>query len=188
MSGNTSGADFFSDGHYFARMLPEFPIITKCIGCTTIFWLDETNEIGSYYWGEKINMEWEEAFVAEFMSLDDYFRALELRLPRTIEEEIYIRKRIWWEMNDRIRFKDELPAYENENQLWSDNINKLISLLNGSDDSEKIILAELLRNLGNFEACQKTLDSIANPEYDWLKIAMTKACKTKNKKVFQLKK
>lgn len=188
MSGNTFGADFYSDGRFFARMLPEFPIITKCLGCTTIFWLDKTNEIGSYYWGEKINTEWEEAFNADFLTLNDYFLALEFHLPRTIEEEIYIRKRIWWEMNDRIRFKEELPAYENENQLWSDNIHKLISLLNSSDDNEKIIIAELHRNLGNFDTCKKILDSIANPEYDLLKKAMTKACKTKNKKVFQLKK
>lgn len=188
MSGNTFGAEFFSDGRYFARMMPEFPRITKCIGCTTMFWLDKTNEIGSYNWGEEINKEWEEAFNVDFLTLNDYFLALEFHLPRTIEEEIYIRKRIWWGMNDRIRFKEELPAYENENQLWSDNIHKLISLLNSSDDDEKIIITELHRNLGNFDTSIEMLKSIKHPKYDWLKNAITKACKSKNKKVFQLKK
>ena len=55
LSGNTSGAKFFSDGKTIAPMLPEFPAIIKCKNCKTFYWLNDENQInesdifGDYY-------------------------------------------------------------------------------------------------------------------------------------------
>ena len=45
LSGNTIGAKLFSDGKQIAPMLPEFPMITICTECDTIFWLNKKTEV-----------------------------------------------------------------------------------------------------------------------------------------------
>jgi hypothetical protein len=47
MSGNTFGAKVFSDMKRVAPMLPEFPRITICPKCNTIFWLSKAEEVGT---------------------------------------------------------------------------------------------------------------------------------------------
>jgi len=46
------------------------------------------------------------------------------------------------------------------------------------------MLAELNRNLGNFELCLELLASIDNPELDWKKKAMQYQCDNGNWQVF----
>jgi hypothetical protein len=38
-----------------APNLPDFPLMSKCNNCNTIFWLNEQHEIGKYGYGEKEN-------------------------------------------------------------------------------------------------------------------------------------
>jgi hypothetical protein len=187
MSGNTIGADFYSDGSFFAPMMPVFPQITICHDCDTIFWLNETNETGMWHWGEKTNPAWENAVYARFLSIEEYFSALEMNLANNKADEFYIRQQIWWGFNNAHRYKNESNTDASENILWTVNIHKLLGLLDSSNNNDLIMKAELHRNLGNFDTCLQVLDSIVNPEVEWLKNIMIKACKAKNRKVIQLK-
>ena len=103
MSGNTFGAKIFSDGKRVAPMLPEFPDLTKCRKCNTIFWLSKLEEVGTYQWGYKKSPNWEKADKAKFLNIKDYFKALNDGIAENREEELYIRNRIWWAYNDRTR-------------------------------------------------------------------------------------
>ena len=107
-SGNTIGAKLYSDGKTIAPMLPQFPNLTKCKKCNHIFWLSKNKEIGCYNDFEEKLLEWRNADVAEFLTIDEYFSALELNIAENISEERYIRQRIWWAYNDRVRNGDEL--------------------------------------------------------------------------------
>ena len=176
ISGNNMGAKLYSDGKEIAPMLIEFPVISKCPKCNTIFWLENEIEIQKHVDSEE----------AEFLTISDYQTALKNKLFRSKEEEIYIRKGIIWEFNDRLRNGDTLIDTESEKEIWTDNIQKLIPLLDQNDLEEKILIIELLRYQGNFKKSRDLLNTINNSEEEWLIRLFDKEIANKNKNVFQL--
>lgn len=186
VSGNTIGAKIFSDGKRIAPMLPEFPNLTKCKKCDTIFWLSKLKEIGTYNWDDHKNSKWQNADNAEFLQIDDYFTALDTGIAENKEEELIIRQRIWWTYNDRIRNGKNLFNNETDELDWKENTEKLMNLLDRSDINQRIKLAEIYRNLGEFEKCINIIQAIDNAELNWLKEKLVNECKRKNRWVIKL--
>jgi hypothetical protein len=186
MSGNTVGALVYSDGKRIAPMLPEYPNLTICKKCNYIFWLDKTKEIGHYYDDEKTKPEWLNSDQAEFLTVDEYFHALDLVLAEDNTDELFIRQRIWWLFNDRVRNSEVLFISDDDEYKWKSNIENLLRILEVNEVNHKILIAELYRNIGNFEKCLSLIQNIEDPETDWLKQAFIKECNSKNQIVFQL--
>jgi hypothetical protein len=183
-SGNTFGAQLFSDGKRIAPMLPDFPNLTKCKKCNSIFWLSNLKEIGIYdYWDSK-NLEWENADWVDFLGIKDLYRALEI--TKNKKEETIIRQQIWWTFNDRVRAGKEIFIEENDSDLWEQNCSLLLNLFDKNDVNQQIMIAELFRNLGRFEHCMELINSLSN-NFDWLKKQFKIECTNKNTKVFALK-
>jgi uncharacterized C2H2 Zn-finger protein len=157
-SGNTYGAKIYSDGKQIAPMLTEFPYLTKCPKCNTIFRLNgdtKVGEIPKHVFAFRKLMKfpksqgWENAEYAKFLSLEDYFTALETKGFESIEDETYIREKIWWCYNDRIRkslllsglsfsmvirgyidrIRNNIWTSDADKELWSDNLHRLLSIL-----------------------------------------------------------
>ena len=188
LSGNTLGAELFSDGRQFAPMLPEFPNLTKCTKCDTILWLNEMKEVGTYRTLEEKLPEWENAEYADFLSITDLFRALELdTVKNDNKKEKDVRIRIWWAFNDRIRgeYKNHFVQAEEES-LWKQNCLRLIELLDITDTNQKIMTAELYRNLGEFDACMKLINSL-NEKLYWVIDRFEAECNNKNILVVKMK-
>lgn len=194
ISGTTFGAKIFSDGK-LDDMLPEFPDLTKCNKCDKIFWLSKLKEIGTYdirY--EYIKSDWENAENAEFLNIEDYFRALDEGLAENKQEELYIRQQIWWLYNDRVRshrieINGESMFFDETDELkYRENCNRLISLLDQSDLNQRIMIAELKRNLGDFEGCLEIIKNIDEDDLNWIKKIFINECKKRNKLVVELKK
>lgn len=185
MSGNTFDAKIFSDGKTNAPMLPDFPDLTKCKKCNTIFWLSKLKEIGTYEWGDNIKPEWQKADDAEFLEIEDYYNANNNGIAKN-EEELTVRQLIWWAYNDKIREGQEIFIDESDELRWVENIQKLKTLLDESDINQKIMIAEISRNLGDFENCISIIQSIEIDELNWLKEKFISECKLKNKWVFEL--
>lgn len=186
MSGNTNGAKIYSDGRMFATMYPEYPEITKCRNCDAIFWLNKIEEIGTYNWGDADNQDWENADEADFLYLDDYFRALKSGLATDKDEEIYIRENIWWAYNNRIRGGKKIFETNEDELVWEKNVKKLLELLDHSEEGDQIMVAELYRNLGNYKESISILKGIDNEYQNSVKKKLLKACKQKNRWVFLL--
>jgi hypothetical protein len=188
MSGNTIGAKFFSDGKQIAPMLPEFPNVTKCKKCNAIFWLRKLEEIGTYEWGENANPDWLKADEAEFLTIEEYFKALDLEVPQNEDEEYFIRQRIWWGFNDRIRNGKEIFDNEDDEYLYRGNCFALIYMLEPEIDNQELrmFMAELYRNVGNFEKCISLIDSIKIDKLKWLVDRQRNECLAKNRWVVQL--
>jgi hypothetical protein len=185
-SGNTFGATIFSDGKRIAPMLPDFPEITKCKKCNTIFWISKAKKVGSYHWGDRVKPEWANADNAEFLTLQDYSKALENNLAENEKEEVFIRQNIWWSFNDRVRDGYALFENENDKELWRKNCITLLDLFDEKDVNQKIMIAEINRNLGHFDICIAIIDSIVANDLDWLKEKFKDECSKKNRLVFPL--
>ena len=194
MSGNTFGAKLFSDGKQVAPMLPEFPNLTKCKKCDTIFWLNDLKEIGTCdAWDKECPPEWKKANRAKFLDVTDLFRCLEMETVKyNNEEEKDVRLQIWWTFNDLLRkkklkfFYKILMNYHSNNSLWKYNCKRLIELLDKTDVNQKIMTAELYRNLGEFDECMKLINSL-DKNLDWVTEKFKIECENKNKLLVQIR-
>jgi hypothetical protein len=179
-SGNTFGAKIYSDGKRIAPMLREFPNLTKCRKCNSIFWLSKLVELGSYKWNDEIDANWQNADKAQFLKIDDYFEALDKGLAEDKVEEFYIRQRIWWSYNDQTRQGKEIFKNEEDEFRWKENLNQLLSLLDLSDVSQSMMAAEIHRNMGAFENCISLIETIDDNNLNWLKEKFLAECERKN--------
>lgn len=216
-SGNTFGAILYSDGKTDAPMLPEEVKITKCSNCDNIFWLESKNIVKTVEPWDKDKL-YPEAQKAEVLSLYDYILALEQNVFNSIKDEEYLRIRLMWKFNDRIRdywyfyennyefwcklyHKGEEKGLDNdkvsvnhkillrdkrEKKIWKENILRIIELLADGDDGKIIMIAELYRNLGEFEKSKTTLMNIENNELNWILKAIEEECDKNNTFVFKL--
>ena len=75
---------------------------------------------------------------------------------------------------------------ESDELRWIENIQKLKTLLDQSDINQRIMIAEICRNLGDFETCIKVIQTIDNEELNWLKEKFLNECNKRNKWVMEL--
>jgi uncharacterized protein with PIN domain len=185
-SGNTFGAILFSDGKLDAPMLMEFTRIVKCKKCGTFYWLQNKNKIEEYVFEEEA--DWNNVDMALFLSLSEYIEALNLKIYTNENEQKYLRKMLWWAFNDRIRESENLFIAKNDKEVYESNCIELIKLLNKNNTEERIMTAELYRNLGNYTECNTILETIEEQEYIWIKEMLKKECAENNSKVIVLRK
>ncbi len=176
MSGNTFGAKLWTDGKMDARMLLVQPWLIKCPHCKSLIWIDDQKEVGEIYdqnlpeWNLEENKfedpdgygEYKDAKLYDEPSFNEFFSKLSTG-NYSFEQERYIRINIWRKGNDRRR------TAEKKENLTNDEVNNLKSLdnLTGTDDEkERIMKAEIKRELCLFVDAEKILNILfANDKY-----------------------
>lgn len=188
LSGNTFGATLYSDGKMIAPMLPEFPNLTKCEKCDTILWLSDMKAIDTNAIRDTENvLPQKNADRVKFLGVHDLSRFLEWDTVKNDKErEKTVRQRIWWTFNDRVRAGKEIFVQENDEVLWKQNCVRLIELLDTKDVNQKIMAAELHRNLGEFDACMELINAL-DDDFDWIIEKFKKECDNKNKTLIKLR-
>ncbi len=168
-------------------MLPEFPVITKCNQCQNIFWVADAKEIGSYEMvAYPVRKEWANAQRVTFLSYMEYYSVLKTDLIRSKEDEIFIRTRILWEYNDSYRKGRTTHESEDGKMIKKENIEALLALLDKTNENQKLFMAELYRNIGQFEKSLELLNSVHHEKLNWIKNRMIEECEKKNTLVFQV--
>jgi hypothetical protein len=159
LSGNTIGAKYYTDGKREAKMLPDHPALVKCPVCSDkLVWVDEAKEVDSGFEAAegkpKVLTPSEKELVAYLASET---------LPK--EKEFFIRLRVWWMANDAWRWvPNSKPAFSSEQVK---NLEALSALLDESEPNQRILKAEIARELGNFEECLLLLSYQFEEVYDW---------------------
>lgn len=156
-SGNTFGATWWTDGKQEAPMLPDNPWLRKSPSEGVLFWSDECEEIGSMGgWqaeDQDSHPEWEGLEFAEEPDEADNFKAIDDGVGGTPEKLRYLRIRLWWAGNDPIR--------EDRNRKLSaehlQNLENLEPMLSEDDPNERMMRAEICRELGKFEEGRRLL-------------------------------
>ena len=148
-----------------SEMMPVFPKVVRCSHCNGIFWVNDAKRIGtsdSFDDGaDTIPEEWSEALPIIELDIDGYQDALIQGLGSTKEREKYIRIQLWWSLNDLVRYEDKQPKLFRLNEkLFQENLKLLVELLKDSESTEKIMKAEISRELGDFEKCLLHLTGI----------------------------
>jgi hypothetical protein len=158
MSGNTFGSRLWTDGKLDAPMLPDQPRLVKCRHCGSLVWIEEEKQVGEIdpLCSENPDIDaFEGARPAKTPTLRDYVGFLKAGISDK-EKERYVRLRAWWAGNDRRRESNEAKPFTS---FESNNLRAFITLLPESDDDDRLMKAEALRELGQFEEAEKLLDA-----------------------------
>jgi hypothetical protein len=181
MSGNTCGAVFWTDGKFDAPMLPDLPELVKCPFCKTLLWIEDLKVVGdagtNRYDGfvplKAPSLDLTTTKPYKTPSLKDYFGLLNGG-GQSLERKKYLRLRAWHAGNDRRRESEHGPGkFKNKKDLslipLSDaeirNMKDLTCILDEQDDEERVLKAELFRELGFFNRCLSCLAKTLAEDY-----------------------
>lgn len=150
LSGNTIGAKLYTDGKREAKMLPDHPTLAKCPLCGGLFWMEQAVEIDSGFEAaekkKKIQAPSEKDLLHYLVG-----QALQIKMEKDL------RIRTWWAANDVWRGLPEAQVK---------NLKALSALLDESDPDQRILKAEIARELGNFDECLRLLSHQFDKGYD----------------------
>ena len=84
VSGNTIGAEGWTDGRQYGPMMVEPPAVVRCHACERCHWLADAKEVGVVArdppWKGPVPAAWEEAPEVKEPSADEYLDAIEAGL------------------------------------------------------------------------------------------------------------
>lgn len=157
-SGNTSGAVRWTDSKCEAPHLPDQPWLKKHPLEHVLFWSDECERIDSIanFWKpDPKNELWQDLAIAEVPTEQDYFSALDAGMGDTPQKLRYLRTRLWWVGNDPIR---QSPVHTLP-PPHLDNLARLALVLSDDDPQQRLLKAEVFRELGFFKDALALLES-----------------------------
>lgn len=182
VSGNTFGARVWTDGKRLAPMLPQAPAIVKCRYCTKCYWLSKAKEVGTIDWwgdeGQLVDPAWTAAPDVQEPSEEEYYQALEQGLAKKGRQERDLRVLAWWRRNDVFREASQAEDQGITTQMakFRKNLESLIRLLDESDETDCLMKAEALRELGEFESAKEVLRRVTSDEYTPVICQLTSLC------------
>jgi hypothetical protein len=181
----------WTDGFRISAQRPRPPEIVKCGQCSYVYWLKDAEVIGELHLGGGATSppEWHKAEHVVEPSEADYYAALASGLGRTPEEERSARALGWWKSNEPLRGdiltqvyeywnifrQDEVHRIRHEIGAWNPdpparqaNMELLLALLDMSDAGDRLMRAELLRQLGRFDQALAALRNVGVEEASWI--------------------
>ncbi len=194
ISGNTFGAQWWTDGKMIAPMLPVSPAITRCRGCGRYFWISQAKVVGEIppwlvspdalnerlaelmpsdqaarlkrEW-EKFPPEWKAAERVRELTEMEYLEAIQNGMAHNREQERYLRICAWWAGNDPLRFSnpERAPTILQRSPEALRNLERLLELLDETNPVERLQKAEVLRELGRFDEALQLLEFDFPDEY-----------------------
>jgi hypothetical protein len=155
-SGNSHGARYWTD---FKPDMPmyKYPDELLRIGEGNeieLFWREDCEEVARISHFESKGGKWDDVEFAEAATESDMMYALAWGIADTPKKEKALRMDFWHAGNDHIRYEGDkkLP------QVHLDNLKILVGMISGEEPIDRLMKAEIYRELGMFEEALKTLD------------------------------
>ncbi|PLX13519.1 MAG: hypothetical protein C0598_03405 [Marinilabiliales bacterium] len=191
-------SEVYSDGKADTTpIMPNTSRILICPECNKEFWLEDAKNILD---NEIISDEIKDvATPTELFSVKNsdnllglslyYKRLLDDQFAKTTDRESYLRILLWHELNNIVRYN--IPI-RNEvlvqcDKMIFENLVQLVKIFNPVYLEEKLMLAEMYRELGEFDFAIEILKTIEDDYLNDRKEELLTACKKKTTKVFKLK-
>ena len=172
LSGNTFGAWVWTDGKVIAPMLPRPPAVVRCVHCGECYWRAAAEPVGTIDWNDCDRQQIDPARTPTRAVVEpteeEYYQAIEKGLATDLKQEKSLRILAWWRRNDAFRFfgkpkkASRTPAQCKPSPPlpWRENLEALLPLLDEGNNNDCLMKAEVLRQLGDFEAAKQVLERI----------------------------
>ena len=187
-SGNTFGAEFYSDGSMVAPMLPELPDFTKCPECSVFYKIDAQTILSG-----NASMGFARLLLGDFentadyldalrkipfverLSFDDYIQVINIGLFNGDDNDILALRILFWRAsNERIRKgrNQNYPIGEDiEKIVYEENCRKILMLMQENSYIEKSLMRDDyyyslkgLPDISLLEKHSKLLERIMQPK------------------------
>jgi hypothetical protein len=157
LSGNTIGSVLYTDGKENAPMLPDHPWLVKCPVCSRLFWVDEAVEVDTGFDAAKGKQQLLAPLEKELLGF--------ISGPAlTQDKELYLRVWAWRSANDTWRRNpNTTPAFSKDQEQ---NLKALSDMLDETEPNQRILKAEVARELGRFDECLLLLSYQFDKGYD----------------------
>lgn len=171
-SDNAVGARIWTDGKQESPLAPEPPQVIVCAQCNDPFWTNDARKVGELSAGaEEVDVDdtdpaWAKAPLAEEPTEEQYYAAISGGLARDKFEERTLRVFAWWRGNDQHREDSLTDALQTATGPRRANLEALVHLLDGEEVGELLMKAEVLRQLGEFDAARRLLSELPQGELD----------------------
>lgn len=184
MSANTFNGTFYSDNKTIFPHYPEVPDLTKCHNCNNYLWLSNLRKIElPTTFRKEAEFKSKEA---EFLSTEDLFKAIETGFIQQ-DEMFFVRYNIWHSYNDRVRGgNSNLFQDSADEKRWKENLDELKKLLDPNDQFHILLIAEIERNLKNYNVAILLLNSVTDENLQNTKLQIIEACKNGISTVFEI--
>ena len=193
MSGNTLGMRAWTDGMEFAPMLAHAPAVAKCGHCQKCYWVSSAKhvgEIGGWFADPDTPVDpgWAATEDITEPDVEDYLVAIDEGLAADVAQERTLRVFAWWAGNRW--FRSLGPDQPGDSLLvhpthWT-NLRALATLLREHEEGERVMKAEVLRELGDFAAALRLLDTVAGSEYASVVAQLRTLCERQDRWVREL--
>jgi hypothetical protein len=158
VSGNTIGATYWTDGKREAKMLPDHPWLAKCPVCSRLFWVDEAVEVDTGFDAAQGKQQVLAPSEKELLGL-----LTGPALPR--DKELYVRVSAWRSANDAWRrTSNATPTFSKDQEQ---NLHALSDMLDEKEPNQRILKAEIARELGEFDKCLRLLSQEFDERYGY---------------------
>jgi hypothetical protein len=158
VSGNTIGAIYWTDGKREAKMLPDHPWLVKCPVCSRLFWVDEAVEVDS---GFDAAIGKQQVLAPSGKEMLEFLSGPAL----SADKELYLRMRAWRSANDAWRWNPNATPEFSKDQVQ--NLKALSDMLDEKEPNQRILKAEIARELGEFDECLGLLSHPLDERYGY---------------------
>jgi hypothetical protein len=158
VSGNTIGATYWTDGKREAKMLPNHPLLAKCPVCAGLFWVDEAVEVDTGFDAAKGKQQVLALLEKELL---DFLAGPAL----SRDKELYVRVWPWRSANDAWRRNPNATPAFSKDQVQ--NLKALSDMLDEKEPNQRILKAEIARELGEFDECLRLLSQDFEERYGY---------------------
>ena len=137
-------------------MLPDHPLLAKCPACGGLFWVDEAVEVDSGFDAAKGKQQVLAPSEKELLGF-----LAEPALPE--DKELYVRVSAWRSANDAWRWVPNATPAFSKDQVQ--NLKALSEMLDETEPNQRILKAEIARELGEFDECLRLLSQDFDERY-----------------------
>lgn len=183
----------WSDGYRETDLLPGIPLMTCCDECLDIFRISPSDELltsgiqgfeSDYRATGMVNDD--EIPVVRRLTAEEYAEVLAKRKYKNQEEERYLRMHLWWSINHYVRDGDKIDISQYLKTILEENLETLIYKTPPDNPENLLILAELHREMGQFNEALQYLDKVNDENYENIVSKMRGKIIIRDKRVFPL--
>ncbi|MBN1210353.1 MAG: hypothetical protein JXB05_36205 [Myxococcaceae bacterium] len=178
LSGNTFGAEVWTDGWSWAPMLPQPPLISRCTRCSRFFWVGRAECLGelesviaaSGLQVQRLSIpnDWKAAPHVQPPDEAGWLEAIAQGLAKERDEERELRIQAWWEGNMPYRRDTPWVPFSQRAQAARDNLRALQTLCSPKEPTQRLLKAEALREEERFEDALGALAGELPKELQWV--------------------